>query len=234
MKPLKLILSCEHASNDVPLRWSHLFEDDTDLITHRGWDPGAEIIASSLKEQLDVPCYYHPYTRLLVEPNRSLDHPQLFSEYTSGLNRVQKEELIRRYYLPYREQVTAHIGQLIDEGGSVVHVSVHSFIPVWNGVPREVEIGLLFDEARKSEVRFCESWKNHLQAHVVQKIVRYNEPYQGADDGFTTWLRTRFADENYCGIEVEVNQKFVSSALNTIATLLGDTLRAALQEYENS
>ena len=35
-----------------------------------------------------------------------------------------------------------------------------------------------------------------------------NFPYLGTDDGFTTYLRTKFADADYAGIELEVNQIF--------------------------
>ena len=37
--------------------------------------------------------------------------------------------------------------------------------------------------------------------------VRFNSPYLGKADGFTTYLRKKFPDK-YSGIELEVNQKF--------------------------
>ena len=40
--------------------------------------------------------------------------------------------------------------------------------------------------------------------------IRFNYPYLGKADGFTTYLRKIFP-ENYIGIELEVNQKFVNN-----------------------
>ena len=39
--------------------------------------------------------------------------------------------------------------------------------------------------------------------------MRRNYPYQGRGDGLTRYLRARFDDAAYCGIELEINQKHV-------------------------
>ena len=48
--------------------------------------------------------FSQPYmiSRLLIEPNRSLHHPQLFSEFTRDLSEARKDEIIEEFYLPYR------------------------------------------------------------------------------------------------------------------------------------
>jgi predicted N-formylglutamate amidohydrolase len=33
----------------------------------------------------------------------------------------------------------------------VLHLSIHSFTPIWSGVERKVDIGILFDPDNKSE-----------------------------------------------------------------------------------
>ena len=38
---------------------------------------------------------------------------------------------------------------------------------------------------------------------------RRNYPYRGTGDGLTRYLRSRFDDASYCGIELEINQKHV-------------------------
>jgi hypothetical protein len=40
--------------------------------------------------------------------------------------------------------------------------------------------------------------------------VRFNYPYLGKADGFTTFMRKQFP-KNYIGIEIEVNQKFAAN-----------------------
>lgn len=149
---------------------------------------------------------------MLIEVNRSLYHPQIFSEYTDTLLDDEKQELIRTLYLPYREAVENDILRMLETTQQPVHhLSIHSFTPVWEGVERAVDIGLLFDPDRLAETRFCQHYKRSLQRSLPTFSIRFNEPYQGVDDGFTTYLRTRFSDDQYSGVEIEINQKFINT-----------------------
>lgn len=208
----KIIITCEHASHYIPKVYSHLFTGAEDIVkTHRGWDPGAFTIAKFLVKHLEAPLFIHKPNRLLIEVNRSLDHNQLFSEFTNKLTDRVKNELITTYYRPYRDEVEAKISMLVGEGYEVLHLSIHSFTPVMNGIERSVDVGILFDEGRTSELGFSSTWKTLLQEALPELTVMFNCPYQGADDGFTTYLRTKFADHQYMGIELEVNQKYLET-----------------------
>ena len=147
-------------------------------------------------------------SRLLVEPNRSLEHPQLFSEFTKELPEDQKKELLQEFYLPYRDYIEGRIGNFISAGGEVLHISVHTFTPELDGEVRNADIGLLFDPARQAEAEFCNSFQKSLFEQDKELQVKFNYPYLGVDDGFTTALRQKFP-KRYLGIELEVNQKFV-------------------------
>ena len=92
----------------------------------------------------------------------------------------------------------------------VLHLSIHSFTPIWHGVERAVDIGILFDPDRKLETNYCQQLKLALEEKLPNQSIKLNEPYKGTDDGFTTWLRKRYADKAYAGIELEVNQKYAS------------------------
>ena len=151
-----------------------------------------------------------PVTRLLIEMNRSLDNPQLFSDFSNGLEEAVKSNLIKQYYLPYRNSIEAAIGQA---NRVVVHLSIHSFTPVLNGEVREVDVGLLFDSDRKSELEFCSILRSKLEKELPEKRIQFNQPYKGTDDGLTTSLRKKFPDHKYLGIEIEINQKFVGTML---------------------
>jgi len=215
-----LIITCEHASNAVPPEFEHLFTlgDVEVLASHRGWDPGALDLATNLSATLGTPFFRSHVTRLLVEANRSLHNEQLFSTYTAGLNDEDKKYLIDQYYYPYRKPVEEAIRRLPKP---VVHFSIHTFTPVWVDRVRKVDIGLLFDPARSLEFSVCEQLKTFLQHELKQYVVEFNDPYQGTDDGFTTYLRTFYPDEEYAGIEIEVNQKYVGTpAWETITTAL--------------
>ena len=89
-----------------------------------------------------------------------------------------------------------------------MHVSVHTFTPELDGEVRQADIGLLYDPKRKYEQACSKEWKAALNKADKNLLVRFNYPYLGIADGFTTYLRRKFTENEYVGIELEVNQKF--------------------------
>lgn len=206
---LKLIISCEHAGNVVPHKYKTLFTTQKkELISHKGWDIGAFELAQTIAKHYEAPLFYEKTTRLLVEVNRSLGHPQLFSSITKPLDRKEKRYLLEKYYKPYRSEITDLIDFLITDGEQVLHISVHSFTPVLNGQIRKCDIGLLYDPARKHEKNFCSVWKETIHQTNNNLIIRKNYPYKGVCDSFTQTLRQRYPGKKYCGIEIEINQLY--------------------------
>jgi predicted N-formylglutamate amidohydrolase len=221
---MSFIISCEHAGNEVPDEFNSLFKNANAVLTsHRGWDPGALGVAEFLAEHLQCSLHSFPITRLLIEMNRSLNSPQLFSEFSSNLQASDKLALINELYHPYRHAVEEELNELQKP---VVHISVHSFTPVWDGVTRDVDIGLLFDPSRKLESAFCEQWVRNLSSFLPGKKIKANEPYKGTDDGFTTYLRTVFSNSAYAGIEIEINQKYNDTV--ELATIQNAVLKSLL------
>lgn len=217
-----VIFTCEHAGNEVPEKYQSLFYNCTEILqSHRGWDPGAWSIANVLSSELKSPVFGCLTTRLLIEANRSMDSAQLFSKFTDSLSASEKESLIQKIYKPYRDAVQREIEKSINP---VLHLSIHSFTPVWNGAERKTDIGILFDPSRNTESSFSEQLKNNLQDYLPTYQLHFNEPYKGTDDGFTTWLRKHYADDRYAGIEIEVNQKFAPD-LSSIEVALSKSIK---------
>lgn len=205
---MKLVLTCEHAGNKIPEEYAPYFKEAQEqLFSHRGYDPGALDLFCDLKELADFDLYQKE-SRLLVELNRSLHHPQLFSQFTKQLSRASKNAILEEFYFPYRQEVEQQISERIGAGEKVLHLSVHSFTPVLDGKKRHADIGLLYDPGRQEEKEFCVSFKKAILARDPELRLRFNYPYLGTADGFTTFLRKRFTS-GYLGIELEVNQKFV-------------------------
>ncbi|MCA9186569.1 MAG: N-formylglutamate amidohydrolase [Pirellulaceae bacterium] len=228
-----LVLSCEHASNRVPGAYRYLFRAAAkELSSHVGWDPGAKKMAQMFHRQLNAPLYCHPSTRLLVEPNRSLGHRRLFSRYTACLDPQTKKSILRRFYHPYRDQVETAIKERVQRNWFVVHVSVHSFTPSLNGQHRNADVGLLYDPTRPREKILCRVWESAIKQQRNDLRIRRNYPYRGAADGFTTYLRKRFSQYRYAGIELEVNQAWLHSisAWNQLAKHLAQALSDALED----
>jgi predicted N-formylglutamate amidohydrolase len=203
----KLVLTCEHGGNDVPEKFRHLFEKNPDVLnTHKGYDIGALDIARYLSDHLGTELYYSTITRLLVEANRSENNKELFSEYTSVLSAVEKKEVFDSFYKPYREQVESVIQSGHDQ--KIIHISIHSFTPLFKGVKREIDLGILYDPDRTYESHIARLLMAQLKNGLPGMIIKANEPYKGTDDGFTTHIRSFTDKDSYAGIEIEVNQKF--------------------------
>lgn len=204
MPEIERIITCEHASHRVPAEYQHLFQHPEVLKTHQGWDIGASNVARAISNQLEVSLYLAEYSRLLIDLNRSLTHPNVLSRYTKALNAADRQKIITQYYTPYRNQILQQMNQVLERGHSVQHISVHSFTPAAHGVSRNCDIGLLYDPSRIQEKHFALRWQELLKAQGLH--VRMNYPYRGVSDGFVTYLRKVNPPQRYVGIELEINQ----------------------------
>jgi predicted N-formylglutamate amidohydrolase len=207
-----LCLTCEHGGREVPSAFAPLFAgQQTVLDSHRGWDPGALTLGVQMAQALGVPLFAATTTRLLVELNRSLGHPQLLSEFTRHLSAPQRMQIIDEYYRPHRDEVEGHVARLIASGHRVVHVASHSFTPELDGQTRRADVAWLYDPRRPAEKTFAAAWLKSFAIEAPALKLRRNYPYQGRDDGLMSLLRKRFPDDAYLGVELEVNQRFVSA-----------------------
>lgn len=221
-----LVFTCEHAGNKIPEPFIEMISIPEEVLqSHRGWDPGAMEVATFLSNEFAAPLFSTDVSRLLIEANRSFGSPQLFSEFTRGLPDAIKTRLVEEYWKPYRSRVESFGHSLVAQGYRLVHYSIHSFTPIWNGEVRQVDVGLLYDDERELEAAHC----SHLE-QVIKNIkpdlkVIHNEPYSGKADGLTTYLRTRFQSRDYLGIEIEINQKFTKRSLKEVAVLLSTAIK---------
>lgn len=232
MKKLVLLISCEHAVNTIPSMYLHLFQQQESLLqTHRAIDFGALEIAHHLVKIFGCDHSTATVSRLLIDCNRSLNNAHCFSEFTQNLPRNEKQTIIDQYYLPYRNQTESLIQKHIEQGNQVLHISSHSFTPVFNGVTRNAGIGLLYDPRRHAEKEVAREWRGLLNQQTPSYYVRMNYPYHGASDGFTSALRRKHPEKDYLGFELEINQSLLKNkkSLNTVATVLSDSLRELLQ-----
>ena len=232
MKPITLLISCEHAVNTVPAEYHDLFKGHEHVLnTHRGIDLGALDIANHLNQVFACSYTQATTSRLLIDCNRSLTHPQCFSEFTKILSDSEKQQLITQYYLPFRQKTEQLIKAQIDNGYQVLHLSIHSFTPELNGVKRNAGIGLLYDHTRHGEQEVARVWRSLLLQQTPTYRVRMNYPYHGNTDGFTTTLRKRYSEHDYLGFEIESNQALLEDrlSLNEVANVLSSSLQELLQ-----
>ena len=203
------MITCEHGGNRVPAKYWPLFRRHrAALESHRGYDPGALAVARDFAAAFDAELVYSTTSRLLVELNRSPNHPQLFSAIAKNLGAEERQRLLERYYCPYREWVESEVRRTVERGQRILHVSSHSFTPKLDGVERRADVGLLYDPRRPAEAEFCAAWQRVLKSADPRLVVRRNYPYRGYADGLTTYLRKLYPHPAYAGVELEVNQKY--------------------------
>ena len=229
----KVILTCEHAGNRVPTEYAKLFQGKQHVLDgHRGWDPGSVELGKTFKRRLKAPLFCAHFTRLLVEPNRSIGHCRLFSEFTRDLDDETKQTLLNRYYHPHRNQVKSWITDQTAADHFVIHLSLHTFTPKLNGQLRTADVGLLYDPRRSQERKFSDAWRTSLIELRPDLRVRRNYPYLGSADGFTTYLRKQMPQHLYAGIELEVNQNWPRNKDQSWRTLqinLAESFAEAMQ-----
>jgi predicted N-formylglutamate amidohydrolase len=73
----------------------------------------------------------------------------------------------------------------------------------------------LFDSKRKAERDLAVLWEKSMKELDQDLKIRFNYPYRGNADGFTTYLRKAFP-ENYYGFELEVRNDVVLDLRNII------------------
>ncbi|MDQ7832379.1 MAG: N-formylglutamate amidohydrolase [Desulfovibrionaceae bacterium] len=228
-----VVVTCEHGGNRVPLEVAHLFSTEGDhLAGHGGYDAGALEMARALAAAFNAPLFFSTVTRLVVDQNRSIGHPKQFSKYTKGLPQSVRQALLDAHYQPMRREVLAAVNDILKAGKTVIHLASHSFVPVWRGAARTMDMGLLYDPRRDGERALCAAWKARLATARPELRVRRNAPYKGVSDGHVTALRKRFP-AGYLGIELEVNQRFVTAdrpVFESLVRLIPATLAAALTD----
>lgn len=211
-----VVISCEHASRAVP-RGEVLGLDAEHLAGHHAWDEGAAELAQTLAGALAAPLFLGEASRLVVDLNRAETNPEVIPAESFGLeipaNRhlaiMERERRLARYHRPYRARVRAAVEAALGERGRCLHLSVHSFTSLLGERRREVEVGVLFDPARPSEVQASEALLAGLRERGWD--ARANEPYLGIDDGLTTWLRAELAAPTYAGLEIEASSDLVAA-----------------------
>ena len=76
------LITCEHAVNRVPRAYRDLFRGRRRVLTtHRAFDYGALQLAKRFASRLEAQLVTGNVTRLLVDLNRSLSNPSIFSEF---------------------------------------------------------------------------------------------------------------------------------------------------------
>jgi len=217
---MKLMLTCEHASNRLPASFKKAVPAEV-LNTHRAYDIGACAVFRKLVRFAKPEFHCEgKFSRLFVDLNRTITNKSVFSEYHETLRANDKSVAEKTkaqataYWMEYRKTIEKFVESALKSKKrtaksepSIVHLGIHSFTPELNGKVRNADIGILYDPARPQECAYAQVIKDEIKRLYPTMKVRFNYPYKGSSDGLTTTLRKKFGPR-YVGIEIEINQKF--------------------------
>ena len=153
----------------------------TERLSHIAWDPGALAVSRLLADQLDAPLVEATFSRLIIDPNRDLDSPELiwtFSEATriaanEALDAAERQYRIDHYHRPFHASIETLLEARRHARQETILVCMHSFTPVYNGVARPWPIGLIHGE----DTRFTAALRDSLAAADPQLEIGWNQPY---------------------------------------------------------
>jgi len=180
-----VVLICEHASRFIPERYGGLGLSEPDLSRHIAWDIGAAPLARALSARLDAPLFLHGLSRLLIDPNRPLHAEDSIPERSEDtvipgnqrLSEDERRDRAARYFTPFHDAIAGHLDERLAAGRATAVVGVHSFTPVFRGVRRPWDAGVLYGAA----ARFGESLLEAL-GKESGLVIGANVPYDISQD----------------------------------------------------
>lgn len=229
-----VVLICEHASHFIPDTLGDLGLAPTDCKSHAAWDIGAHELSLILSECLDATLIEGCVSRLVYDCNRPPDVPSAFPTQSErivvpgnhALSPAARHERTEAVYVPFRTTVQSVLDARKATDTQTIVVTVHSFTPVFHGVPRDVEIGILHDDDPSLALAIMRN-----ADLLPDRIVALNEPY-AKSDGVTHSLAIYGVENGLLNVMLEVRNDLLSdeAAIDAIAHDLLKLLLPAIGE----
>ncbi len=229
------VLICDHASNAVPAHMARLGLDQAELDRHIGWDIGAASVTQSLSARLDAPAFLAGYSRLVVDCNRPPGSPTAMPAVSDGtvvpanqaISAAEAKARTDAFFRPYHEAITACLDHVTGAGTVPILVAVHSFTPVFDGVARPWEVGLLWEH----DGRLVRPLKDALASLRPGLTIGDNEPYaiRGPSDHS---IPVHGQDRGLPHIEIELRQDLIGDRDG--AEAWAETLAIALERLRSA
>ncbi len=219
-----ILLVCEHGHNRIPTEFDNLGLTEDAMNSHIAWDTGALPVAQDLSKALDAPLVVQLVSRLVYDCNRTPEAPSAILELSdiyaipgnTDLSEADRQRRIDQFYLPFRDRLAGFIDSWSASHAAPVIVTVHSFTPVYQGVMRDVDIGILHD----ADSRLADAMLS-LCALGGTFNIRRNAPY-GPEHGVTHTLREHALPRGLLNVMLEIRSDLIAdrASQNAIAERL--------------
>ncbi|QBX99907.1 N-formylglutamate amidohydrolase [Rhodophyticola sp. CCM32] len=177
-----IILLCEHAGRAIPRALGSLGVSKDIILSHRGWDIGAEQVARKVADRLQVPLVIQKYSRLVIDCNRPPDSPMAVpgvSDHAEvpgnrALTPAERAMRIEEVFRPMDAELT----RLFESHPRRAAFSIHSFTPRLNGFERPWHAGFL----SRRQTGTAQALMDHIAKARPDLTLAINEPYQIESD----------------------------------------------------
>jgi predicted N-formylglutamate amidohydrolase len=177
-------LTCEHAGRVFPRRLGTLGLPEHETLRHIAWDIGIGAVGRDLSRLLDAAVILQTYSRLVIDCNRDPHVPSSIPEISEsteipgnrGLDEAERAARADAIFRPYHNGIAAALDRRAAANRATALVALHSFTPIFKGVPRPWHVAVLFNR----DPRLAHDLAELLRAEG-DLMVGENEPYQVSD-----------------------------------------------------
>ena len=226
------LLTCDHAGRQLPTRLGRLGLPDTELERHIAYDIGAADTSRLLSDTLDAVLVEQRYSRLVIDCNRPPGTASAIPEISESttitgnlrLTRAERQARVAEIFRPYHDRIAAEIDERLAGGRRTVLIAMHSFTPVYKGVPRPWHVGTLYGR----DGRLAEALGRLLREEAAL-TVGDNEPYAVTDETDYT-IPTHGEGRGLIHVGIEIRQDLLADPAGQAdwAARLARVLPAAL------
>ena len=207
------VLTADHAGRAIPKRLGTLGLSDSELARHIACDIGIAGVTESLSGALDAAAVLQTYSRLVIDCNRQPGLETsipIVSEVTliPGNENLPKEEREARrceIFQPYHDCIEEALETRRLQRRHTVLIAMHSFTPVFKGVSRKVEIGILYNRDARLP---------HIMLDLLRREgdlnVGDNEPYAVGDLSDYT-VPVHGEKRGLPHVEIEIRQDLIAN-----------------------
>lgn len=205
-------LVCDHAGKRIPRALHDLGLREPDLSRHIAWDIGIEGVARTLADRLDAHLIMQIYSRLVIDCNRPPASPTSIPPLSDGSAipgnaNVSTEAAAareREIFAPYHGAIEQALDKRQTAQTPTILVSLHSFTPVYAGMPRPWHAGVLYN--RYSDMAHA---LRDLLAAPGDLVVGDNEPYS-VDDETDYTIPVHGEKRGLVHVAIEIRQDLIA------------------------
>jgi predicted N-formylglutamate amidohydrolase len=227
-----ILLVCEHASSRLPASLGTLGLSPEERAAHIAWDPGALAVARRLSQHFDATLVFQNFSRLVYDCNRPPESPDampaLSEIYEIPGNRdipqAQRQARVEEIYRPWHRALSDTISARTAQGRGTIIITIHTFTPVYRGVRRLLDIGILHDR----DSRLADAMLVRAENQGAYRVER-NQPY-GPADGVTHTLKEHGIANGLLNVMIEIRNDRVGDATgqDEVSDLLEALVSASL------